>query len=223
MRLFDRLHLAPAPDPALATERYRKHAPGYDASAERTMGLRRRTIGLLGLESGQTVLDVACGTGLSFGLFQEGVGPEGRIIGLDLSADMLALAADRVAAQGWRNVTLIEAAAEEAEIPGPVDAVLFNFTHDVLRSAPALENVFDAVRPGARVAVAGMKLASWWAAPLNLLALIKARRYMTTFEGLDRPWGRLETYLERFDWEPVMAGIGYIGHGTARPTDAARR
>lgn len=143
MRLFDRLHLAPAPDPALAIERYRKNAPGYDASAERTMGLRRRAIGLLGLASGQTVLDVACGTGLSFGLFQEGVGPEGRIIGLELSADML--------------------------------------------------------------------------------ALIKARPYMTTFEGLDRPWSRLGTYLERFEWEPVMAGIGYIGHGMIRPTDAMRR
>jgi ubiquinone/menaquinone biosynthesis C-methylase UbiE len=216
MTLFDRFRNPPAPDPGLAIERYRKHAPGYDASAERTMALRRRTVGLLGLQRGQSVLDVACGTGLSFGLLQEDVGPTGRIVGVELSADMLDLARRRVAAEGWRNVTLVEAAMEDAAIPGPIDAVLFNFTHDVLRSAPALAQVFAAVRPGGRVAVAGMKLAPWWAAPLNLLALAKARPYMTTFEGLGRPWSRLETYLERFDWEPVMAGIGYIGHGTVR-------
>ena len=214
MSLFDRFRHPPAPDPGLAIERYRKHAPGYDASAGRTMALRRRTVGLLGLEPGQSVLDVACGTGLSFGLLQEGVGPAGRIVGVELSADMLDLARRRVATEGWTNVTLVEAAMEDAAIPGPIDAVLFNFTHDVLRSAPALANVFAAVRPGARVAVAGMKFAPWWAAPLNLLALAKARPYMTTFEGLGRPWSRLDAYLERFDWEPVMAGIGYIGHGT---------
>jgi demethylmenaquinone methyltransferase/2-methoxy-6-polyprenyl-1,4-benzoquinol methylase len=217
MSLFDWLRQPPAPDPGLAIERYRRHAPGYDASAERTMPLRRRTVGLLGLQPGQTVLDVACGTGLSFGLLQGGVGPQGRIVGVELSADMLDVARRRVSGEGWSNVTLVQAAMEGALIPGPVDAVLFNFTHDVLRSAPALANVFAAVRPGARVAVAGMKLAPWWLAPLNLLALAKARPYMTTFEGLDRPWSRLENYLERFDWEPVMAGIGYIGHGTARP------
>ena len=47
---------------------------------------------------------------------------------------MLALARERCVREGWRNVTLIESAMETADIPAPVDAILFNFTHDVLRS-----------------------------------------------------------------------------------------
>jgi len=205
-----------APDPQLAIARYRAHAPGYDASAARTMALRRRTVAKLELRSGEAVLDVACGTGLSFPLLREGVGETGRIVGVELSPDMLALARERCVREGWRNVTLIESAMETADLQGPVDAILFNFTHDVLRSPAALERILAAARPGTRVAVAGMKLAPWWLAPLNAVVRAQARPYMTTFEGLARPWDLLEAYLEGFERESVLFGTGYIGWGEAR-------
>jgi demethylmenaquinone methyltransferase/2-methoxy-6-polyprenyl-1,4-benzoquinol methylase len=205
-----------APDPQLALARYRAHAPGYDASAARTMPLRRRTVAKLGLEPGQTVLDVACGTGLSFALLQTGVGAAGRIVGVELSPDMIALARARCVQARWDNVTLVESAVQTADIPGPVDAILFNYAHDVLRSPEALARVFAGARPGARVAVAGMKLAPWWLAPLNLVVRAQARPYMTTFEGLRRPWDLLVAHLASFDWEPVLLGTGYIGWGTVR-------
>jgi demethylmenaquinone methyltransferase/2-methoxy-6-polyprenyl-1,4-benzoquinol methylase len=203
-----------APDPRLTVERYRAHAAGYDASAERTLPLRRRTVAALALAPGQTVLDVACGTGLSFPLLEQGVGPGGHVIGVELSPDMLALARARCVREGWGNVTLVESAMESAEIPARVDAVLLNFTHDVLRSPRALERIFAAARPGARVAAAGMKLAPWWLAPVNVVVLAKARPYMTTFEGLGRPWSLLARYLDRFEWTPVLFHTGYIGWGT---------
>ena len=205
-----------APDPRLAVARYRAHAAGYDASAQRTLPLRRRTVAKLGLQTGQTVLDAACGTGLSFPLLQAGVGETGRVIGVELSPDMVALARERCAREGWRNLTLIESAMEAVNIPGPVDAILFNFTHDVLRSPAALARIFAAARPGARVAVAGMKLAPWWLAPLNLVVLAQARPYMTTFEGLGRPWSLLDGYLEQFERESVLFGTGYIGWGEVK-------
>jgi demethylmenaquinone methyltransferase/2-methoxy-6-polyprenyl-1,4-benzoquinol methylase len=207
-----------APDPRLALERYRAHAAGYDASAARTLPLRRRTVAALALEPGETVLDVACGTGLSFPLLEAGVGANGRVIGVELSPEMLALARARCERAGWQNVTLIESPMETAEIPYRLDAVLFNFTHDVLRSPPALARIFAAARPGARVAVAGMKLAPWWLAPLDLVVLAQARPYMTTFEGLGRPWSLLVGYLERFEWTPVLLHTGFIGWGAVRRT-----
>jgi ubiquinone/menaquinone biosynthesis C-methylase UbiE len=205
-----------SPDPQRALELYRACAAGYDASAERTMPLRRRTIAALDLRPGDTVLDVACGTGLSFGLLREGVGPSGHIVGVELSPEMIAQAEARCAREGWRNVTLVQAAMEAADIPRPLDAVLFNFTHDVLRSAGALARIFAAARPGVRVAAAGMKWAPWWLAPANLVVRAQARPYMTTFEGLDRPWSLLEAHLERFEWRSVLFGTGYIGWGKGR-------
>lgn len=184
------------------------------------MPLRQRTIAHLQLQRGDTVLDVACGTGLSFPLLQQAIGAEGRIMGVELSPDMLDVASRRVADACWHNVTLIEAAAEDAVLPYEWDAALFNYAHDVLRSPRGLANLFAYARPGARVAVAGMKLASPWLFPLNLFALAKARPYMTTFEGLSQPWSLIHTYLDQFTWHRTQFGIGFIGYGRVRSDDA---
>jgi len=202
----------PRPDVAIA--HYREHAASYDNLSTRTLPLRRRVIGLLKPRPGDAVLDVACGTGLSFPLILEAIGPGGRLVGVDLSPDMMALARERVERAGWGNVTLIESPMEKASIPFPLDAILFNYTHDVLRSPLALLRIFRDAKPGARVAAAGMKLFPWWLAPLNLYALAKARPYMTTFEGLACPWDLLAKYVPGLAVTPTQLGMGYIAHGT---------
>jgi len=200
-----------------AIRRYRAHAAGYDAAAARTEPLRRRTIAKLALAAGDVVLDVGCGTGLSFEPIEAQVGPGGRLIGVEQSPEMMARARARVAERGWTNVTLLEAPIEDVAIPGPVGALLFNFVHDVLQSPRALARVFAAAAPGARVACQGMKLFPWWAAPANLLVLAKARPYMTTFANLARPWTALAPYVPALARETTMLGMGYIVWGAYRP------
>lgn len=185
------------------------------------MPIRVRTIDHLRLRPGDRVLDVACGTGLSFPLLREAVGAEGEIVGVEVSPDMLDLARRRVDAAGWGNVRLIEASLDTAELPAPLDAVLFHFTHDVLRSPTALARIFAATRAGARVAFAGMKYVPWWMAPVNLIVRAQARPYMTTFEGLRAPWDRASEYLERFERDSVLFGTGYIGWGRVRAREGA--
>ncbi len=204
------------PDPQLAIERYRAHAPGYDATARRTMPLRRRTIGRLHLQSGDAVLDVACGTGLSLPLLSEQVGARGRVIGVELSPEMFEQAQARCRQTKLGNVTLINAAMEEASIERSLDAILFNYTHDVLRSPAALARIFSAAKPGARVAVAGMKLPPWYLAPLNPIVRARARPYMTTFDGLNRPWSLLDAFVESFEWHHTIFTTNYIGWGRVR-------
>lgn len=54
----------------------------------------------LKLQPGDTVLELACGTGINFSLFQQYIGPTGQIIGVDLTDAMLDQAQKRVARQG---------------------------------------------------------------------------------------------------------------------------
>jgi demethylmenaquinone methyltransferase/2-methoxy-6-polyprenyl-1,4-benzoquinol methylase len=198
------------PDPRRAVEQYRRHASGYDASARRTMPIRRRAVALLGLAPGDRVLDVACGTGLSFPLLVEGVGPAGRVVGVEVSPEMMARARARVVAAGWANVDLVEAPVEAAVLQGPFDAVLFHYTHDVLQSPQSLDNIFAHVRPGARIAVAGVKHPPPWLFPLRLLRLWKAGPYVTTYRGLDRPWAPLERYVGALQVKSLMFGTNYV-------------
>ncbi len=187
------------------------------------MRMRMRTIEKLALRPGDRVLDVASGTGLSFPLLREAVGAQGEVVGIDISPEMMSLARQRVTEAGWKNITLLESSIEAANITGPLDAVLFNFTHDILRSPPALKRIFAAVGPNARIAIAGMKYVPWWMAPVNVIVRAKARPYMTTFEGLDKPWDLALTYLSEFEWSPELFGICYIGWGRVHKAESAVR
>lgn len=194
-------------------ELYRRHAAGYDESAQRTMPLRRRAIALLQLQPGQVVLDVGAGTGLSYEPLLQAVGADGRVLAFEQSPDMFALAQARVAGRGWHQIWHCCEAAERVQLPEPADAVLFNYVHDIVRTPAAVRNVLGQVRPGARVVVAGMKFFPWWAGPLNLLPWLKNRPYNARPADLWRPWDLIEAHCEGFERWSTQAGMGYIASG----------
>ncbi len=79
--------------------------------------LARRLVELAELEPGQSILDVATGTGAVLLPAAERVGPEGRVVGIDLSEGMLALAAQQVQRRALTNVRLERMDAERLELP----------------------------------------------------------------------------------------------------------
>ena len=211
----------------VAISKYRDKAAGYDASAQRTWPIRVSTIALLQLQAGQCVMDVGCGTGLSFGLLRDAVGAQGAVAGIEHSPDMAALALGRIAAAGWDNVHVVEAAAEDAQVvaakdtqvraqaatPATLfDAALFNYTHDILRSPPAVANLLRQLRPGARIAVAGMKYPPRWAWPLRAIARYQNRSYNGNYAALDAPWDTLLPHVCDFSMRSTLFGTGYIAH-----------
>ena len=202
----------PDNDTLSAPTLYRRIAGTFDLSTAWLEPYRRRAVSQLRLQPGDVVLDVGCGTGLSFEPIQAAIGPTGRLVGIEPSPEMLGNARARVEAAGWDNVTLLEARAEDAVVPGPVDAVLFAFTHDVVRSPKALANLLGQVRPGGRVVAAGPK---WTvvAPQLNPLVFQVASRYVTTFDGFRRPWAELERAVPGLTVEELCFGCIYLASG----------
>jgi ubiquinone/menaquinone biosynthesis C-methylase UbiE len=193
---------------------YRRMAAGYDRLERLAEGVRRESVERMQLKDGDVVLDVGCGTGLSLPLIEARIGTQGTVVGIDLSAEMLAKAKERVEDAGWQNVTLIESSTDDAEIPVRADAALFHFTHDIMRSRPAVENVARHMKTRGRIVSAGGKWAPWWALPANLVMWRISSRYVTTFEGFDRPWSHLKPYLPDLRVKSVLFGCGYIAWGT---------
>jgi ubiquinone/menaquinone biosynthesis C-methylase UbiE len=202
-----------APDRDAALSQYRDRAPIYDLELRIFEPIRRRAINRLWLRRGSTVIDVACGTGLSFERLRKQVGSKGHVIGIDQSAEMLARARERVEQNGWTNFSLAQSPIELAEIGAAGDAALFHFTHDVMRTRTAIRNVLTSLRPGARIVATGIKWARPWAMPVNLAVFYAAMRSVSTFEGLARPWSLLEPLLEDFRIEERQAGSVYIASG----------
>jgi demethylmenaquinone methyltransferase/2-methoxy-6-polyprenyl-1,4-benzoquinol methylase len=193
--------------------KYRRHAARYDASCGPTWRIRERAVAALGLQPGERVLDVACGTGLSLPLLRAAVGDTGQVLGFDHSAEMLAQAHARIAAAGWRNVGLLQTAAQAIALPEPVDALLFHYTHDILRSPAALERVLACARPGARVAIAGVKYFPRWLAVLNPWVYLKNAGYNGAPGGLRTPWDRVAPRLADWHFVPTQFGMGYLAGG----------
>jgi SAM-dependent methyltransferase len=213
--------LAPtgAPDPGLAVARYRELARSYDLRTATGGDYRQRAVRALAPGPGETIIDVGCGSGLNFALIERGIGPDGRLIGLDVSPEMLDQAHERVEEQGWANVELLLDDAREARMPARADAALLCGVHDVMRSPVALANVLGQLVDGGRVVAAGPKWAPWWrpdGGALNLSTWAMNRDYVTTFEGFERPWSHLAGLVEDIEVQEVLLGGGYVARGTAR-------
>jgi ubiquinone/menaquinone biosynthesis C-methylase UbiE len=139
---------------------FRGQAGHYDKGvrAYRLMGIaegryRRDTVAALALKPGDTVIDLACGTGLNFPLLHNAVGASGKIIGVDISPEMLDQARRRVEKKGWRHIELVEADLNSYAFPPGTAGMLSTFSmylipdpEDVVRRAAA------ALRPGGRLA-----------------------------------------------------------------------
>ena len=204
------------PDRGEAQAKYRRMAASYDRRLATARSLHKRAVAALQARPGETVVDVGCGTGLSFPHLEDAIGKEGEIIGVELSAEMAGQARARASKNRWENVKVIESAAEEAQIASGVDAALFVLTHDIMRSRSAIENVVNALGHGGRVVAAGSKWAPRWALPVNAYVWLKARRYVTTFDGFSAPWSILAELVPDLEVEPILAGAAYLARGELR-------
>lgn len=106
-------------------------------------------------------------------------GPEGRIVGVDLTDAMLAEAERRIDAHGWRNVTLIQADVLELELPTGVDAILSTYALSLVpQCAEVIARGCEALAPGGRWVALDPKLpesAPGWVAPLALATCDRSR------------------------------------------------
>jgi len=185
---------------------------GYDEA------YRKDVVKKLCLKNGDSVLDLACGTGLNFKFLEEKVGAEGRIIALDYSKAMLEKARQKVEKNGWRNVRLMEADASNFTLDEKVDAVLCTWA---MVSIPDYESAIkcsvDVLKEGGKYSVLDFQPIPG-AKGLLLNPILKLFFQATRQDVSRQPWKTMERYLANVCKEDISAGVVwcYIAWGTKR-------
>jgi arsenite methyltransferase len=108
------------------------------------------------LHDGETVLDLGSGGGIDVLLSAKRVGPTGKVYGLDMTEEMLALAnANREQARAT-NVEFLKGYVEEIPLPAnTVDVVISNCVINLSTNKPRVfEEMYRVLRPGGRIGVA---------------------------------------------------------------------
>jgi demethylmenaquinone methyltransferase/2-methoxy-6-polyprenyl-1,4-benzoquinol methylase len=208
--------------PAEVNEVYRRRARFYDWSANayyligfREWAYRRRAVEALQLRPGATVVEIGCGTGLDFALLEQRIGRTGRLIGVDLSAEMLDQARRRVTARGWDNVQLIHARAADFDFPAGVDAVFSAFA---LTLEPLFEEVIAraaaAIAPAGRFVLLDLRLPENWLRHLGPPLVSLVRPFAVSLEVAKRqPWKALQRHFPRYSYWEGYFGVVYIAIG----------
>ncbi len=170
-----------------------------------------------GLKPGETVLDLGSGAGIDCFLAARDVGPEGRVIGVDMTASMIEKARANAAKGGFPNVEFRLGEIEHLPVAdASVDAIISNC---VVNLSPDKAQVFRetlrVLRPGGRMLISDLVLTR----PLSP----EAKRNVDLYVGCVAGASLKEDYLALmrdagFADVEVVAETGYsVGQETLQP------
>jgi demethylmenaquinone methyltransferase/2-methoxy-6-polyprenyl-1,4-benzoquinol methylase len=193
-------------------------APGYPQREQRLQAVRA-----LRLRPGDTVIDMACGTGLNFRLLEKAVGPGGRIVGVDLTDAMLAQAQDRVEENGWGNISLVQSDAAGFDFPAGASAILSTYAlTQVPECAEVIAHGAKALSGGGRWVVLDLKVPGRTPGWLTQLGTATVRPFASIDDWMmRRPWEAIRAAMQEEladpTWTELFFGTAFLAAGSRRP------
>jgi ubiquinone/menaquinone biosynthesis C-methylase UbiE len=189
------------------TDTYRKRAEHYDLTANlyylfgyREWAYRRQAVDRLELKHGDTVVEIGCGTGINFGLYQKVIGSQGRIIGVDMTEAMLDQASRWILENGWKNVSLINSDAMSYHFPVQANGIITTYALSLIpEPMQVLENAVKSLSPGGALALLDLQIPSFWPGWLAALAV-----------RLMKPFAVTDEWVTRKPWEPIQASTSTL-------------
>ncbi|MGD2096991.1 MAG: class I SAM-dependent methyltransferase [Desulfobacterales bacterium] len=203
-------------------ELYQKRSRYYDFTANfyyflgiRELAYRKIAVDALKLERGDTVVEIGCGTGLNFKLLLERVGSEGKIIGVDLTAEMLSAAGKRIERHNWSNIELVQSDAAAYDFSDRTDGIISTFAITLI---PEYDKIIKkgaaALSPGKRLVVLDFKMPDSWPMWLIRFFVIITRPFGVTLDLADRhPWESIDRCLDLVEFNSKYFGGIYIAAG----------
>ncbi|WP_108665746.1 class I SAM-dependent methyltransferase [Euzebya rosea] len=193
---------------------YDRLAAPYDLIDGRR--LQRQAIDALGLQPGDTVVDLGTGTGWNLPHLADRVGSDGRVIGVDLSERMLDRARRRVEEAAHSGVEFVHADLRTYVPPADTTAVIAAFALEMVPDHDeAIRRLVEHLAPGVRIASVGLREPAGWPEWAVRLGSLLNRPFGVTPAYRDiAPWTSIRQHLSDATITTSHAGAVYLAEGT---------
>jgi ubiquinone/menaquinone biosynthesis C-methylase UbiE len=173
------------------------------------------TVSRIALAQGDAVLDLCCGAGGSALPAAHAVGPNGRVLGVDVAVPLLELARAKAARARLTNVEFRSGDATRTRLPGGAfDAVVCVFGVFFVQDMPSfVAEMWRLVRPGGRLAIT-----TWgpgWCEPASTIFWDSVRELEASLYKAFNPWDQLTTP----DALTSLFARGGVENGCAEPVE----
>lgn len=192
--------MSTTPTAALMRDAYRRWAPVYDVVYDKLTEPAARAVVRAVEACGPRILEVGVGTGLSLGYYA----PSSEVRGIDLSADMLERARDKVARRGLTQVKSLDVMdATRLDFPdGGFDAVTAQFLITLVPKPEAtLDEMARVLRPGGEIVL--VNHFGQESGPLALAEEMLAPLCARIGWSSDFKAGRIESWARGRGFEPL--------------------
>ena len=177
------------------------------------------------LKPGEVVVDLGAGAGFDCFLAARAVGPAGRVIGVDMTPEMVAKARENARRSGYENVDFRLGEIEHLPVPDQTaDVIISNCVVNLSPDKPAVyAEAYRVLRPGGRLAmsdvVATAELPPEWRDDMRLLsACVSGASTVAEVEGMLRAAGFVDISVQPKDqsrefigqWEPGKKLEDYV-------------
>jgi ubiquinone/menaquinone biosynthesis C-methylase UbiE len=139
---------------------------GYDTGVSlsglsESSKIRKESISALDLKQGDLVFDICCGTGLNFKLLENVIGENGRIVGIDLTPQMIDIARVKSEAKGLTNICLVNSNVLSYKTDNIGDCAICTAGMGMIPEfSKAIDIVMEQIKIGGRFAIVDVKKSS---------------------------------------------------------------
>lgn len=222
--------------PGRKAEYARRMFPSMSRTYDRFLGLftfsldrrwRRKTVATARLTPGGRVLDLATGTGLLALDLAKAVAPGGHVIGLDITAAMLARGRERITQTPYRDIVELREADASQKLPFPdasFDSVTMGLALRYFEAETTVREMARVTRPGGRVVILDFAMPRRFWRPLYRFYVFGLIPFLSGLLSASRTVRELMTFFPRsieqtYSREELVRIFSHAGLGDVSTTD----